>query len=253
MRYKLIKKAIHLRSNHPPKKMKKIQNRLVTFLPLILLVFLTKQSFSQDSLTTPKMLILGDSHLVGDFGEYLHRQMYRLDKFDITSIAIGGAGTVHFTMTMKNFCCGYKIRVSNKGEIVSDKSKFRLLEKQGVYTNEIVYKEYEGKLSKYLEINSPNIIILALGSNYVNAHYDLVDIIKKSSPDTKIIWVGPFLRENFQARIDPIVKVTGKYKIPLVRSDDIVGNDTLRTAHFYGRTASNWASKVSERLKPYLN
>lgn len=220
----------------------------------ILLLGLSFTSYSQDTTQKAKsILILGDSHLVGDFGEYLHRYLFRMDKFDITSIAIGGAGTVHFTMTMKNFCCGYKIRISKKGEIVSDKERFRTLEMQKVLTNEIVYKEYEGKLSKVVAAQKPDIVLIALGSNYVNAHQDLINIIQTHSEDSKIIWIGPFLRENFKPRIDAIVKITNKHKIPLVRSDDIIGNDTLTTTHFYGKTASNWALKVTERLKPHLN
>lgn len=220
----------------------------------ILFVTISLSSYSQDTTQKAKsILILGDSHLVGDFGEYLHRFLYRMDKFDITSIGIGGAGSVHFTMTMKNFCCGYKIRVSNKGEVVSDKARFRTIEMQKVLTNEVIYKEYEGKLSKVVAAQKPDIVLIALGSNYVNAHQDLINIIQSNSADSKIIWIGPFLRENFQPRIDAIVKITNKHKIPLVRSDDIIGNDTLTTTHFYGKTASNWALKVSERLKPHLN
>ncbi|HEY8365592.1 MAG TPA: hypothetical protein VIL57_00455 [Bacteroidia bacterium] len=225
--------------------------KVVIFLILLGISFIT---YSQDTTQKSKsILILGDSHLVGDFGEYLHRYLYKMDKYDITSIAIGGAGSVHFTMTMKNFCCGYKIRVSKKGEVVGEKERFRTLEIQRVLTNEVVYKEYDGKLSKLVAAEKPDIVLIALGSNYVNAHQDLINIIQSNSADSKIIWIGPFLRENFQARIDAILKITNKYKIPLVRSDDIIGNDTLTTTHFYGKTASNWALKVTERLKPHLN
>lgn len=203
--------------------------------------------------TTPELLILGDSHLVGDFGEYLHKQLHKINRFDITSIAIGGAGSMHFTLTMKNFCCGYKIRVSKKDEIIPDKSKIRTLEHVRIYTNEIVFKSYEGRLANYIKASQPAYVLIALGSNLTNAHQNLVEIIRGQSPQTQIIWVGPFKRERFNERIDPIIKVTSKYKIPLIRSDDIVGNDTLKTAHFYGRTASNWAIKIGERLKPHLN
>lgn len=230
-------------------------NNCVKWLGILLSFFIFNvHSIAQtDSTKAKTMLILGDSHLVGDFGEYLHRQMYKLNKFDVTSIAIGGAGTVHFTMTMKNFCCGYKVRVSTKDEVIPDKTRIRLKEGQSTLTNELILKEYDGKLAKYLASNTPDYIVIALGSNFVNAHQDLIDIIKTNTALSKIIWVGPFLRENFSARIDPIIRITGKYKIPLVRSDDIVGNDTLTSAHFYGKTASNWALKVTERMKTHLN
>lgn len=209
-------------------------------------------AIASDSAQAPKVFIIGDSHLVGDFGEYLHRKIHRLDRFDIISLGIGGAGTMHYTQTLKNFCCGYKIRESRKGEVIPDKSRVRVLERSGVYTGEMILKNYDGKLGNYLKALLPDYLIIALGSNYTNAHDNLVKIIRDNSPSTRIIWVGPFRRSRFSERIDPIIRTTSKYEIPLVRSDDVVGNDTLTSAHFYGRTALRWAEKVSERLKPYL-
>ena len=205
-----------------------------------------------DSVRVPQVLIIGDSHLVGDFGSYLHLIMHRLDRFNIISLGRGGAGTMHYTQTLKNFCCGYKIRESKKGETIADKTKIRVLERSGVYTGEVILKNYGGKLGTYVKALSPDYMVIALGSNNINAHEDLVKIIQTNAPATRIIWVGPFLRSRFSERINPIIRTTEKYKIPLIRSDDVVGNDTLTSAHFYGKTALRWAEKVTERMRPHL-
>ena len=56
--------------------------KVVIFLILLGISFITD---SQDTTQKSKsILILGDSHLVGDFGEYLHRYLYKMDKYDIT-------------------------------------------------------------------------------------------------------------------------------------------------------------------------
>ncbi|MBL0912660.1 MAG: hypothetical protein IBJ09_09835 [Bacteroidia bacterium] len=242
-----------------PRSVTAKQHALSTrLLPLLFCMLIQPALYAQDALipadsaVAPRVLIIGDSHLVGDFGEYLHRKIHKLDMFDVISLGIGGAGTMHFTQTLKNFCCGYKIRESRKGEIIADKAKVRVLERSGVYTGEVILKNHGGKLGSYLKVLLPDYLIIALGSNYTNAHDDLIKIIQTNAPSTHIIWVGPFRRSRFSERIDPIIRTTTKYKIPLVRSDDVVGNDTLTSAHFYGKTALRWAEKVTERLKPHL-
>lgn len=198
------------------------------------------------------MLILGDSHLNGDFGEFLHRKLHDANKYDIYSIAIGGAGSRHFTMTMRNHCCGYKIRESCYGEVIPAKSKIRTIEKNSTGTNEVVDKSHKGQLSNVLAYLCPDIVVIALGNNYVNDHQTLVNMIKAQSPHAVIIWVGPMLRSNFEQRISAINQVVKKNNLHLVRSDDIIGSDTLTMGHFYGKSAQNWAYKIADRMSKVL-
>lgn len=198
------------------------------------------------------MLILGDSHLNGAFGEFLHKKLHDGKNFDIYSIAIGGAGSRHFTMTMRNHCCGYKIRESCYGEELTPKQSVRTVEKSATGTNEVVGKAYRGQLKNVLAHIRPDIVVIALGNNYVNDHQTLVNMIKNQSPLTTIIWVGPMLRLNLEQRMIAIQQVVKKNSLFLVRSDDILGSDTLTSGHFYGKTAQNWAYKVAERMKPAL-
>src|SRR5689334_16213018 len=94
------------------------------------------------------VLILGDSHFVGHFGEYVHKNLHETNKYDILSVAISGAGSKHFTLTLKNFCCGYKIRYSCAGLPPEEtkKSEVIILEKSSAGTNGIIGKSWKGKL-----------------------------------------------------------------------------------------------------------
>lgn len=199
-----------------------------------------------------QMLILGDSHLNGEFGEYLHKKLHSTKKYDIYSIAIGGAGTRHFTMTMKNHCCGYKIRETCYGEEIVPKQKIRTIEKQAAGTNEIVGKQYKGQLKNVLAYVRPDIVVIALGNNYVNDHQTLVNMIKAQSPETEIVWVGPLLRSNLAPRMAAINQVVKKNNLFFVRSDDIIGSDTLTSGHYYGKMAQNWAYKIADRMNAAL-
>lgn len=200
------------------------------------------------------VLILGDSHTVGDFGEYLHREVHEAGKYNVTSIGIGGAGSYHFTVRMRGFCCGYKIRETCWYDSIPEKSKIPVLEEGFGASNAIVGKFFKGKLSNVIEHYDPEIVIIALGSNYTNAHEDLLNIIQKDSADRKIIWVGPMRRANIEMRLSAINQVVKKYpEIKFVRSEDIVGHDTITSAHYAGKSAKRWAEKVMDRMNIYLN
>jgi hypothetical protein len=205
------------------------------------------------------VLILGDSHFVGHFGEYVHENLHETNKYDIFSIAISGAGSKHFTMTLKNFCCGYKIRYSCAGTHsptegnTKGQSDIVVLEKAGSGNNGIIGKSWKGKLPEMMLYWMPDLVVFSLGSNNVNAHQALVDIIRAYQASIPIIWIGPFKRKGNQERYKMIEKtVKENTNIHLVRSDDIIGHDTITMTHYYGKTAQKWANKVTDRMKPLL-
>lgn len=203
---------------------------------------------------TKNVLILGDSHMVGDFGEYLHRGMHQLGKYNVVSIGIGGAGSYHFTVTMRGFCCGYKIRETCWFDSIPEKSKIPILEEGFGSSNAIVGKFFKGKLANVVSHYDPELVIIALGSNYTNAHEDLVKIIRKDNDQREVIWVGPMLRSNIQMRLTAIQQITKKYPdIRFVRSEDIIGHDTITTVHYAGKSAKYWANKVIDRMSEYLD
>jgi hypothetical protein len=202
------------------------------------------------------VLILGDSHFVGHFGEYVHKNLHETNKYDIISVAISGAGSKHFTYTLKNFCCGYKIRYSCAGLPTEDNKKAEviILEKSSAGTNGVIGKEWKGKLPVLMSNWKPDLVVFSLGSNNVNSHQALVDIIRTYQSEIPIIWIGPFKRQGNSDRYKLIEKtIKDNSNIHLVRSDDILGHDTITMAHYYGKTAQKWANKVTERMQPILS
>jgi len=220
---------------------------------LLLTLASTKAHGQADSAEIKQILILGDSHLNGEFGELLQKKIHSTGMYDILSIAIGGAGSLHFTLPLKNFCCGYKIRESCHFEYFGPYSTCRVIESQSTLTNQLIGKGFQGKLSNFLLAYKPVYTIICLGSNNTNAHQELVNAIRKYIPNTKIIWVGPFRRKMLNERLNPILKMIEKNQnIYFIPSHDIVGHDTLSSTHFTGKTAIKWASKITERLDTLL-
>lgn len=199
------------------------------------------------------LLILGDSHLKGYFGEFLHHKLHDYGRYNILSVGIGGAGSKNFVIALQNKCCGYKVRVSTAGEVISDKG-IRVLERMEKPTSGVILKDYAGSLDTLLARWKPDAVVIALGSNYINAHQELIDHLEKYQPNIPFVWVGPFKRKNVEVRYQAITRVMKDNPQGfLVRSDDIVGHDTLSSAHFVGKTAQKWAYTVAERMVPYLD
>ncbi|MDD2346610.1 MAG: hypothetical protein PHY85_10780 [Bacteroidales bacterium] len=210
-------------------------------------------SESDSTSRVPRILMLGDSHLMGPFGEHLQRAIHNTKKFDILSISISGAGSKTYTYKMTNNCCGYAIRESLHDEIIPPNKKIRYLEYNSYQSDDIVSKKHNGRLSNVLSEIQPDIVLIALGSNLVNDHQGLIDIIRKNSQNSEIVWVGPMRRSGLGNRIKAIQNAVDKNDIYFVRSDDVVGHDTITTTHFYGKESRLWANTIFTRIKPLLD
>ena len=200
----------------------------------------------------PRLLMLGDSHLMGPFGEHLQKAIHNTGFFDILSISLAGAGSKTFTYKMTNSCCGYAIRESLHDEVIPKNKKIRLLEYNSVQSDDVVSKKHDGRLSKILADFKPDLVLIALGNNFVNDHQGLIDIIRSYSVDTEIVWVGPMRRTKLGMRVKAIQKAVDKNDIYFVRSDDVIGHDTITTTHFYGNEARVWANTIFSRIEPLL-
>ncbi|MCX7744377.1 MAG: hypothetical protein N2167_07425 [Flavobacteriales bacterium] len=203
---------------------------------------------------SPKnILILGDSHMMGYFGEFFHRKLHETGKYDILSIGIGGAGSKHYTLRMTNFCCGYKVRLTCCSDKICQQCTIPVFERADVATQKPILRNIGSKLIQVLNFWQPDAVIIALGSNNINAHQELLGILHTFNPKMPYVWVGPFRRMNVAIRYQAIEKGMAAYPNGyLVRSDDIVGHDTLVSAHFTGKTAKTWAFEVVNRLEPFL-
>lgn len=213
-----------------------------------------KPHSENDSISrVPRILMLGDSHLMGPFGEHLHRAIHDTKKLDILSISIGGSGSKTYTYKMTNSCCGYAIRESLHDEIIQPKKKIRYLEYCSSQSDDIVSKKHNGRLSKVLSDLQPDIVLIALGSNVINDHQGLINIIRENSQNAEIVWVGPMRRSGLAGRIKAIQNAVEKNNIFFVRSDDVVGHDTITTTHFYGKESRLWANTIFSRIEPLLD
>lgn len=214
---------------------------------MLLLVYWPSLLYAQTA------LIIGDSHMVGDFGEYLHRQIQALNRYDVISIGVGGAGSYHFTQPLKNFCCGYRVRESCLGEKLEKNKKVRVLEEGWGSDQKPILQGFGARLSAVAEAYQPDLVVVALGSNYTNAHAQLLQLLRRASPRARIVWVAPFRRADFEKRLALIESAVKRDPgAILIRTDDVLGHDTIQTAHFSGGTARRWASLVAERLKEVL-
>jgi hypothetical protein len=208
------------------------------------------------SYTEPRsILVLGDSHMKGYFGEFFHKKLHSSGRFFILNVAIGGAGTKTFTHDqLRSTCCGYRVRYTCPESKLREKEWIPVLESSEDSEDRLICKVYGATLSLLLQKFKPDVVIIALGSNYYNAHGELLRIVETYRSNIPFVWVGPYNRVNADLRYTAIeTALQNRNNGILVRSDDILGSDTLTQKHFVGRTAKYWAHTVVERMMPFID
>ncbi|MDF1549037.1 MAG: hypothetical protein P1P88_14530 [Bacteroidales bacterium] len=227
------------------------------FLAFILFFKVTLFTNAQTSINS--ILILGDSNLKGHFGAFLQKEIHDSCKVDVLSIAIGGAGSKTFLPPMKNSCCGYRVRQSNTNiELEKAKKnteiKIPILEKSEKATNCTVMGQYEGNLLSIMNVYKPLAVILVLGTNYLNAHDELLALIKSYDNNIPIVWIGPFDKKTSTGRYTLIKEaLKNQTNCMLVPSDSIVDKLGLTPDHFYGTEAKKLAKVISAQFRPFLD
>ncbi len=201
-----------------------------------------------------QLMILGDSHMVGYWGEYFHRQLHESGRFNILNVAIGGAGSLHFTRKkLTNHCCGYKIRRTWVGDVFEEREHVRRIEMSSVGDQAGVGLDWNYRLDSMVAYWQPEIVLIALGSNRIDAHEDLIELIRRPSPQARIVWLSPFNRLGLEIRLKSIERcINGKSYCTMVRMDDLAGHDTLLTFHLGSYSAQKVAIKSVERVLPML-
>jgi hypothetical protein len=137
--------------------------------------------------TNPTILLVGDSNMVGSFGDELHGSIQKWNEADVLSIAIGGGNAAYYLNTMTNKCCGFKVRFSEKGAAI------KILGKSGTKNMAQVLPEYGGSLLNVLKKKKPTMVVIALGSN-ADSLKNYTALLKKihDFDDTiPVYWVGP--------------------------------------------------------------
>lgn len=228
----------------------------VRFIILVLFFFISSSAQSQTSIKS--ILIIGDSYLKGHLGAFLQKEMHEKGKYDILSIAIGGAGSKTFLPPMKNKCCGYRVRQTcagmtlNKTKKVTE-VKIPILERAEKPTTGTVMNLFKGDLNLIMDMYKPDATILILGANNINAHEELLAIIKSYDNYNPIIWIGPFNTKNSASRYSSIENALNKYNdCLLVKSDTIVSNLKIKPSHFYGSEAKKLAKALFQQFESFL-
>jgi hypothetical protein len=205
------------------------------------------------------VLILGDSYLKGHFGTFLQKEIHDSGQYDVLSIAIGGAGSETFLPPMKNKCCGYRVR-QTCANIDLEKTKgieqveIPLLEKAESPTNKVVMQLYGGDLSAIMNTYRPLAVILVLGANKINAHEELLKLIKSYDENIPIVWIGPFNSKTSAGSYASIKKaLKNQTNCMLVQSDSIVDKLKLVPEHFYGNDAKKLAKAIYKQFEVFLD
>lgn len=191
----------------------------------------------------------------GYFGEFFHKKLHTEGRFFILNVAIGGAGTKTFTHDqLRSTCCGYRVRYTCPETKLKEKEWIPVLEGSEDSEDRLICRVYGSKLALLLQKFKPDLVIIALGSNYYNAHSELLSIVESYRHNLPFVWVGPYNRVNADLRYTAIERaLENRQHGILVRSDDILGSDTLRQKHFVGKTAKYWAHTVVDRMMPFID
>jgi hypothetical protein len=159
----------------------------------------------------PAIMFIGDSHSAGTFGQLLDRDL-RSQKGKVATFAVCSAKPQSF-LSETEHACGYLFRDFDK--------------KQPGWTNayqctrkirgedKIVTCVTTPKLSKLMTDYKPAAVIVALGSNGLNASSvkQMVDAIH-AKPDTACFWIGPPRMKSVpDAELDGYYRVLNDNKV----------------------------------------
>lgn len=86
-----------------------------------------------------------------------------------------------------------------------------------------------------------DVVIVALESNYMNAHKKLISILHLYNTQMGKLFKRNGSEMRYKA-IEDALDEDGQGV--LIWSDDILGDDTLTTVHFYGNPAKKWANEI---------
>jgi hypothetical protein len=139
--------------------------------------------------STSTILVLGDSNLVGPFGDELHSAIMNWNEADVFSIAIGGGNPTYYLQPMANRCCGFRVRFSEKGSKI-----IKIVQKSNVKDGgKILAAEYGSSVFNVIKEKKPSMVVIALGSNSDSQknYSELVSKIHAINQNTPIYWVGP--------------------------------------------------------------
>lgn len=194
--------------------------------------------------------MLGDSHMVGYFGEHLQRYLHQLGNFHILSVAIGGAGSHTFAVSeLKNTCCGFRIRRTWADDSIGHSSPIRIVAGSLLADFKPIGRTWSRNLDSLMVYWQPDIVIVELGNNRIDNHAGLVQKIRKHKPYIPIYWLSPFLRPGLQSRMAGIQKaLKADGNAQMIPAWDLAGHDTLSTFHMSSLRARRASERLAQRI-----
>lgn len=182
------------------------------------------------------VLLIGDSHFVGDMGTQLMK-MYQKSAM----VAMTGAGSITFSKpVIRNVCCPWVYRAW-------DGRRLTVLEsgrKKGM-------KISPSSIGAILLATRPAKVVIHLGNNQGDDHVGLLKAIRKHTA-VPVYWVGIFRIKSHRAINYRIKKAVKQFKnVHYVDVTDLKQLDALHTdlIHYSGPRTKVWASKIWERTK----
>lgn len=207
-------------------------------------------------------LIIGDSHVVGDFGGTLHKLVYEHSKENTRTVALAGASPHNFVASGekgRTLSYGFADRKNGNERIIKGGEKATLPE-----------------LGNLLEETNPNRIVIELGDNFADyknpsANVEAVtkrevNMILEKLKQTKAdcYWVTPTwtdkpgtgIYKKNNERLQQVIAAIKKSASPrctVIDSTNIgIGKNDISTVsdgiHFNSANGSKWATAVSKRL-----
>lgn len=127
------------------------------------------------------------------------------------------------------------------------------IERTDKASDDLFLKQFGSRLTTILKTWRPDVVIVALGSNYENAHKKLISILYLYDTQLFYVWVG-LSNEMDRMRYKAIEDALDKDgQGVLIRSDDILGDGMLTTVHFYGNSAKKWANEIFNRFETVMD
>jgi hypothetical protein len=190
-----------------------------------------------------RILVLGDSHMMGEYGLHLMEELSRFGQ--VLSIAVGGAGSRDFSRgRIWDVCCGYDIRKKSRFDPAVRKVEL------GRRRFQLAYARYNGSLTAILYEYRPTAIVLHLGNNQSDEHQTLLDELRRVT-FAPVFWVGVI-------QCDGSRSVNRRIQAAVVRNPNVfyVPNDDLTYLkirkkcdyHFGGELARRWATENATRI-----
>jgi hypothetical protein len=131
----------------------------------------------------PTILLIGDSHTYGAFGQRLHELLAGIGRYAVVSEAAGGATTETYLQERPEAVVGYRVRESAAGEGGPRETVSRV-------------RSPMHPLDGLLAAHDPEVVVVALGTNHPRVPVTqsceaFMQHLMRDRPKRRVFWIGP--------------------------------------------------------------